>query len=367
MHVSTDEVYGTIPKGHSKEGDPLEPNSPYAASKAGSDLVARAYFVTHKLPVVVTRASNNFGPYQYPEKALPLLITNLIDGLPFPLYGDGLQVRDWLYVLDHVRAIDLILRKAPAGEIYNIGGLYSCTNKELVGRVCDLMEKPRLADPAGGRPSGARPPLRPGLLQIEAPRASGHAHPFAKALEETISWYRDRRVLVAAPQEGRGNDGDYYRRQYPRGRPRERLDEAVANQNDPASRGPDSLGTTGGWIEAVVGSMFSGKTQELIRRLRLAAIARQKVQGLQLRLDTATPRTTSSPTTWPRSLGGRFRTPEISQVTIPTPRWSASTRSSSSARTPSKSARELAGQGRRVIAAGLDQDFRGEPFVVTRA
>ena len=212
VHVSTDEVYGTIPKGHSKEGDPLEPNSPYAASKAGSDLVARAYFVTHKLPVVVTRASNNFGPYQYPEKALPLLITNLIDGLPFPLYGDGLQVRDWLYVLDHVRAIDLILREAPAGEIYNIGGLYSCTNKELVGRVCDLMEKPRsLIQRVADRPGHDR---RYALDCSKLKRLGfRHAHPFAKALEETISWYRARESWWR-PLKKAGGYRDYYRRQY---------------------------------------------------------------------------------------------------------------------------------------------------------
>lgn len=212
VHVSTDEVYGSVARGHSKEGDPLEPNSPYAASKAGSDLVARAYFVTHKLPVVVTRASNNFGPYQYPEKALPLLITNLIDGLPFPLYGDGRQVRDWLYVLDHVRAIDLILRKAPAGEIYNIGGTHSCTNKELVGRVCDLMGKPRsLITRVADRPGHDRRYA----LDCSKLRRLGfrHAHPFGKALEETINWYRAHESWWR-PLKKAGGYRDYYRRQY---------------------------------------------------------------------------------------------------------------------------------------------------------
>src|SRR5205814_10028621 len=131
-HVSTDEVYGSVPKRHSKEADRLEPNSPYAASKAASDLLVRSYVVTHGLPAVVTRASNNFGPYQYPEKALPLMITNWIDDVPFPLYGDGLQVRDWLYVIDHVRAIELVLEKGAIGEIYNIGGTHSCPNVELI-------------------------------------------------------------------------------------------------------------------------------------------------------------------------------------------------------------------------------------------
>ncbi|HOX23532.1 MAG TPA: dTDP-glucose 4,6-dehydratase, partial [Elusimicrobiales bacterium] len=115
VYVSTDEVYGSVPRGFSAEGDSLLPNSPYAASKASADLLARAYFVTYGLPVVVTRCSNNFGPYQYPEKALPLLITNALQGQPFPLYGDGRQMRDWLYVEDHVRALELVLRKGRPG------------------------------------------------------------------------------------------------------------------------------------------------------------------------------------------------------------------------------------------------------------
>src|SRR5208282_5688961 len=142
LHVSTDEVYGSVAKGHSKENDLLLPNSPYAASKASSDLIVRAYVVTHKLPAVITRASNNFGPYQYPEKAMALMITNFIDDIPFPLYGDGKNVRDWLYVLDHARALDVVLRKGEPGEIYNVGGSYSCANKELVERVRKIMGKP---------------------------------------------------------------------------------------------------------------------------------------------------------------------------------------------------------------------------------
>jgi dTDP-glucose 4,6-dehydratase len=190
VHVSTDEVYGSIPgTRHSKEGDPLEPNSPYAASKAASDLVARSYFVTHKLPVIVTRASNNFGPYQFPEKALPLLITNLMDGLPFPLYGDGRQVRDWLYVLDHCRAISLILEKGKPGEVYNVGGAHSCTNRQLIERVLALM----------GRDWDSIKPVpdRPGhdrryALNCDKLKALGFKHQFSfeEALRETISWYQ---------------------------------------------------------------------------------------------------------------------------------------------------------------------------------
>lgn len=189
LHVSTDEVYGSVPKGFSKEGDPLAPNSPYAASKAASDLIARSYFVTHGLGVVTTRASNNFGPYQYPEKALPLLITNLIDDLPYPLYGDGLHVRDWIYVVDHVRALELILRKGKPGEIYNIGGTFSCPNKELVGKVLALMKKPwSLISPVPDRPGHDR---RYALNCGKLKRLGFKPHfRFESALEETIHWFK---------------------------------------------------------------------------------------------------------------------------------------------------------------------------------
>src|SRR5258706_7928505 len=120
--VSTDEVYGSIPVGTFKEGDPLEPNSPYSASKAGGELMVRAYHETYGLNTVVTRGSNTFGPYQYPEKVAPLFITNAIDDEPLPLYGDGRQVRDWLYVLDHCAGIDLVLHRGQAGQVYNLGG-----------------------------------------------------------------------------------------------------------------------------------------------------------------------------------------------------------------------------------------------------
>ena len=119
---STDEVYGSIAKGAAREVDPLNPSNPYSASKAAADLLARAYWTTHRLPVIVTRSSNNFGPYQYPEKVIPLFVTNAIEDKPLPLYGDGKNVRDWLYVLDNCAAIDLVLRKGKDGEIYNIGG-----------------------------------------------------------------------------------------------------------------------------------------------------------------------------------------------------------------------------------------------------
>jgi len=137
VHVSTDEVYGSIDSGSWSEEQPLEPNSPYSASKASSDLIARSYFRTHELPVCITRCSNNYGPYQFPEKVIPLFVTNLVDGLPVPLYGEGVNVRDWLHVDDHCRAIHLVLLGGREGEIYNIGGGTELTNKELTQRLLE--------------------------------------------------------------------------------------------------------------------------------------------------------------------------------------------------------------------------------------
>jgi dTDP-glucose 4,6-dehydratase len=139
VHVSTDEVYGSINVGSWPETHPLEPNSPYSASKASSDLLARAYYRTHGLPVCVTRCSNNYGPHQFPEKVIPLFISNLLDGKKVPLYGDGLNVRDWLHVDDHCRGIALVVEKGCPGEIYNIGGGTELTNKELTYRLLDAV------------------------------------------------------------------------------------------------------------------------------------------------------------------------------------------------------------------------------------
>jgi dTDP-glucose 4,6-dehydratase len=137
VHVSTDEVYGSISEGSWTEGWPLAPNSPYSASKAGSDLLALAYHRTHGLDVVITRCSNNYGPYQFPEKVIPLFITNLIDGKTVPLYGDGRNVRDWVHVSDHCRGIDLVLHGGRAGEVYNIGGGTELSNHKLTGLLLD--------------------------------------------------------------------------------------------------------------------------------------------------------------------------------------------------------------------------------------
>ena len=144
IHISTDEVYGDIAPPHeSVEDDPLRPSSPYSASKAGSDLLALSYCRTWGLNVTVTRASNNYGPYQFPEKLIPLMISNALDGRPLPLYGDGLQVRDWLYVEDHCKAIATVLERGQPGETYNIGGWNERPNIEIVETICELVDEMR--------------------------------------------------------------------------------------------------------------------------------------------------------------------------------------------------------------------------------
>ncbi len=214
LHVSTDEVYGSVPRGYSKEGDSLEPNSPYAASKAASDLLVRSYFVTHKAPVLTTRASNNYGPYQYPEKALPLMITNFMEDKPFPMYGDGRQVRDWLHVVDHARAILAVLEKGTLGEVYNIGGSYTCRNRELLERVLKLMGKDarlvkRVADRKG---HDRRYALDCGKLLGLGFR---HAYDFDAGLRETIAWYRANERWWR-PLKNDGGYRSYYKTQYKR-------------------------------------------------------------------------------------------------------------------------------------------------------
>ncbi|MDQ2649506.1 MAG: dTDP-glucose 4,6-dehydratase [Actinomycetota bacterium] len=141
VHIGTDEVYGSVEEGSSGEGDPLEPRSPYSASKAGSDLIALSYHHTHGLPVTVTRCTNNFGPFQYPEKAIPLFTTNLLDDKQIPLYGDGLNERDWLFVDDHCSGVDLVLRQGELGEIYNIGAGNETPNRVLVDKLLALLGK----------------------------------------------------------------------------------------------------------------------------------------------------------------------------------------------------------------------------------
>ena len=157
VHISTDEVYGSVERGSSRESDPLRPSNPYSASKAGGDLLALAYWQTHRIPVVITRSSNNFGPFQYPEKVVPLFITNALEDEPLPLYGDGKNVRDWLYVLDNCSAIDLVLRQGKDGEVYNIGGGNEVENVVLTRQILRLAGKPdSLIQPVKDRPGHDR-------------------------------------------------------------------------------------------------------------------------------------------------------------------------------------------------------------------
>ena len=142
LQISTDEVYGNVPEGSSTEDDALKPRSPYSASKSGGDLLVGAYFTTYGLPTLLTRASNNFGPYQYPEKVIPLFITNAIDDEPLPLYGDGQQIRDWLYVDDHCDALETVLARGEPGETYNVGGGNELANLDLTRMILELLDKP---------------------------------------------------------------------------------------------------------------------------------------------------------------------------------------------------------------------------------
>jgi dTDP-glucose 4,6-dehydratase len=192
LHVGTDEVYGSVEVGSSKESDPLEPRSPYSASKAGSDLIALSYHHTYGLPVVVTRCTNNFGPYQFPEKAIPLFTTNLLDGRPIPLYGDGLNERDWIYVDDHCAGVHLVLGKGEAGEIYNIGAGNETPNRVLVDKLLALLEV--------GEEMVSYVPDRLGhdrrySVDIAKVTALGwqRQRTLDEALEATVAWYRDNR------------------------------------------------------------------------------------------------------------------------------------------------------------------------------
>jgi len=193
VHVSTDEVYGSIPEGSWPETDPLLPNSPYSASKAGSDLLARSYFRTHGLDVSITRCSNNYGPFQFPEKVIPLFVTNLLDGLRVPLYGDGLNVRDWLHVDDHYRGIALVAQGGRAGEIYNIGGGIELTNRELTERLLAAVGADwSSVEPVQDRKGHDRR-YSVDWSKINAELGYSPQHTFDVGLAETVAWYRDNR------------------------------------------------------------------------------------------------------------------------------------------------------------------------------
>ncbi len=226
VHVSTDEVYGSAPGKQSfREDSPLAPNSPYAASKAASDLLARAYFQTYRFPVVVTRCSNNFGPYQFPEKFIPLLISRALENQDIPIYGNGLQVRDWIFVQDHCRALDTVLHSGREGEIYNIGGGNEWPNLEIAGRILDLLRKPHsLLTYVQDRPGHDRR-YSVDCGRIDAELGWRPQTNFAAGLARTIDWY----VANTGWRERIQNQAyrSYYQEQY------ERRDETLKRIQNP--------------------------------------------------------------------------------------------------------------------------------------
>ena len=203
IHVSTDEVYGSIPEPEdATEEYPLKTSSPYSASKGGSDLLALAYYSTYKLPVSVTRASNNYGPYQFPEKLIPLMISNALDNKALPIYGDGMQVRDWLYVDDHCRAILAVLEKGRAGEIYNIGGSRSLPNRKVVEEILAITGRPEaLMTTVTDRPGHDR---RYALSSEKIMRETGWSAQmsFEQGLAYTIEWYKTHPEWIRRVKSG---------------------------------------------------------------------------------------------------------------------------------------------------------------------
>ena len=208
IQVSTDEVYGSILDGLFVESSPLAPNNPYAASKTAGDLLCLAYYQTYGLPVSITRCSNNYGPYQFPEKLIPLSITNVMEGKQIPVYGDGLNVRDWIYVKDHCRALEMVIEKGKIGEVYNIGASCEKNNLELISNILDLMLKPKnfitfVAD----RPGHDR------RYAIDASKISKQLgwkpiYRFNEALEETVNWYLNNEAWWRRVKQGE------YRKKY---------------------------------------------------------------------------------------------------------------------------------------------------------
>ncbi|MCL5069988.1 MAG: dTDP-glucose 4,6-dehydratase [Actinobacteria bacterium] len=189
LQISTDEVYGSILNGSFKEDDPLLPNSPYSASKAGAEMIVRSFYKTYGTPVLITRTSNNFGPYQFPEKVIPLFVTNLIDDIKVPLYGDGLNVRDWIYVEDNCRALDIVLHKGITGEIYNIGGGNEKPNIWITKKLIELTGKSEsMIEPVADRLGHDR---RYSIDCSKIQREFGWTceYDFEQALEKTVNWY----------------------------------------------------------------------------------------------------------------------------------------------------------------------------------
>lgn len=211
LHISTDEVYGSIEKGLFTEQSDLKPNSPYSASKTGADLLVRAYFKTYNLPVLITRSSNNYGKFQYPEKLIPLFITNLIEGKKVPVYGDGLNVRDWLYVLDNCSGIDMVLHKGKVGEIYNIGADNEKTNKEITEIILKGLGKDESSiEYVKDRPGHDR---RYALDSTKLKKLGWKPkYNFEQAMKETIEWYKNNPDWWKKIKSGEYLE--YYKKQY---------------------------------------------------------------------------------------------------------------------------------------------------------
>ncbi len=210
-HVSTDEVYGSIPTGFFKEGDPLEPNSPYAASKASADLMVRAYHVTYGLNTTVTRGSNTFGPYQYPEKVMPFFITEAIENRPLPVYGDGMQVRDWLFVDDHAAGVEVALHKGQPGEVYNLGGDNERHNIDVTNMILKHLNKPEtLIRHVEDRPGHDR---RYALDSSKLRALGWHtSDDFETLLDKTVRWYAENEWWWRKIKSGEYLE--YYKKQY---------------------------------------------------------------------------------------------------------------------------------------------------------
>lgn len=213
LHISTDEVYGSIGEGSFQEDDPLMPNSPYSASKAGGDLLVRSYHVTYGLPVLITRSSNNYGPFQYPEKLIPLFVTNALDNQPLPLYGDGKNVRDWIHVLDNCRAVDLVLHEGKFGEIYNIGGGNERENLFITHFILEYLNKPKsLIKPVKDRPGHDR------RYSIDTAKTAGLGwkaeFDLESGLRQTIDWYVEHQDWWRKIKEKQEEYLRFYQAQY---------------------------------------------------------------------------------------------------------------------------------------------------------
>ena len=213
VQISTDEVYGSVPEGSSSETDELRPRNPYSASKAGADRLAYSYWATHEVPVIITRASNNYGPYQFPEKVIPLFVTNLIDDIQVPLYGDGGNVRDWLHVVDHCRALDLLIHNGKSGEVYNIGGGNEVRNVDLTHALLKLVGKDttlirRVEDRKGHD--------RRYSVSTAKLRAMGWAPSvaFEQGLKDTVAWYQQNEWWWRPIKERDPNYKAYIEQQY---------------------------------------------------------------------------------------------------------------------------------------------------------